>query len=58
MTGTHFQRKRSERGASLIMLVSIIGLAFIVTVAGFLVAASDSTGYCPARFGKGGHCDP
>ena len=42
MTGMHFQRKRSERGASLIMLVSIIGLAFIVTVAGFLVAASDS----------------
>src|SRR5271165_1403706 len=42
MTGMHFQRKRSERGASLIMLVSIIGLAFIVTVAGFLVAASNS----------------
>ena len=42
MTGMHFQRKRSERGASLIMLVSIIGLAFIVTIAGFLVAASDS----------------
>src|SRR5271165_6554527 len=42
MTGMHFQRKRSERGASLIMLVAIIGLAFIVTVAGFLVAASDS----------------
>ena len=42
MTGTHFQRKRSEHGASLIMLVSIIGLAFIVTVAAFLVAASDS----------------
>jgi hypothetical protein len=42
MTGMHFQRKRSERGASLIMLVSIIGLAFIVTLAGFLVAASDS----------------
>ena len=42
MTGMHFQRKRSEHGASLIMLVSIIGLAFIVTVAGFLVAASDS----------------
>jgi hypothetical protein len=40
--GMHFQRKRSERGASLIMLVAIIGLAFIVTVAGFLVAASDS----------------
>jgi hypothetical protein len=38
----HFQRKRSERGASLIMLVAIIGLAFVVTVAGFLVAASDS----------------
>src|ERR1700688_5027048 len=37
-----FQRKRSERGASLIMLVAIIGLAFVVTVAGFLVAASDS----------------
>ena len=42
MIGMHFQRKRSERGASLIMLVAIIGLAFIVTVAGFLVAASDS----------------
>jgi hypothetical protein len=40
--GTRFQRKRSERGASLIMLVAIIGLAFVVTVAGFLVAASDS----------------
>src|ERR1700733_8441233 len=38
----HFQRKRSERGASLIMLVAIIGLAFVVTVAGFLVAAADS----------------
>src|ERR1700738_893906 len=42
MTGTNFQWKRSERGASLIMLVSIIGLAFVVTVAGFLVAASYS----------------
>jgi hypothetical protein len=40
--GTRFQRKRSECGASLIMLVAIIGLAFVVTVAGFLVAASDS----------------
>src|SRR6266446_6366408 len=42
MTGTNLQRKRSERGASLILLVSIIGLAFIVTVAAFLVAASYS----------------
>jgi hypothetical protein len=41
MTGTNFQRKRSEHGASLILLVSIIGLAFIVTVAAFLVAASN-----------------
>jgi hypothetical protein len=41
MTSTHFQRKKSEQGASLIMLVSIIGLAFIVTVAAFLVAASN-----------------
>ena len=41
MTGTNLQRKRSERGASLILLVSIIGLAFIVTVAAFLVAASN-----------------
>jgi hypothetical protein len=41
MTSTHLQRKRSERGAALIMLVSIIGLAFIVTVAAFLVAASN-----------------
>jgi hypothetical protein len=40
MTGTNLQRKRSEHGASLILLVSIIGLAFIVTVAAFLVAAS------------------
>src|SRR6516225_4714749 len=42
MIGTNLQRKRSEHGASLILLVSIIGLAFIVTVAGFLVAASYS----------------
>src|SRR6202162_2813432 len=41
MIGMHFQRKRSEHGASLIMLVSIIGLAFIITVAAFLVAASN-----------------
>jgi len=48
MTGTNLQRKRSEHGASLILLVSIIGLAFIVTVAAFLVAAS--TGQDTARF--------
>jgi hypothetical protein len=41
MTSTYSQRKRSEHGASLIMLVSIIGLAFVVTVAAFLVAASN-----------------
>src|ERR1700737_2146284 len=42
MTSIYLQRKRSERGASLILLVSIIGLAFIVTVAAFLVAAPNS----------------
>src|SRR6516225_6966945 len=42
MIGTNLQRKRSSHGASLILLVSIIGLAFIVTVAGFLVATSYS----------------
>src|ERR1700730_13640440 len=42
MTSIYLQRKRSERGASLILLVSIIGLAFIVTVAAFLVSASNS----------------
>src|SRR5260370_31842441 len=41
MASTSLQGKRSEHGASLILLVSIIGLAFIVTVAAFLVAASD-----------------
>src|ERR1700756_518158 len=41
MTGTNLQRKRSEHGASLILLVSIIGLAFIVTVAAFLLSASN-----------------
>jgi hypothetical protein len=41
MTNTYLPRKRSERGASLLLLVAIIGLAFIVTVAAFLVAASD-----------------
>src|SRR6202166_2633848 len=41
MTSTYLQRKRSECGASLILLVSIIGLAFIVTIAAFLVAASN-----------------
>jgi hypothetical protein len=42
MTSTRLQRKRSERGASLILLVSIIGLAFIVTIAAFLGAAANS----------------
>ena len=42
MIGTNLQRKRSSHGASLILLVSIIGLAFIVTVAAFLVATSYS----------------
>jgi hypothetical protein len=42
MTGTNLPRKRSECGASLILLVGIIGLAFIVTVAAFLVAASNA----------------
>jgi hypothetical protein len=41
MSSTYLQRKNSERGASLILLVSIIGVAFIVTVAAFLVAASN-----------------
>src|SRR5689334_8186165 len=40
MTSTNLQSKRSEHGASLILLVSIIGLAFIVTVGAFLAAAS------------------
>ncbi len=40
MTGTRLPQKRSERGAALILAVSIIGLAFIVTVAAFLVSAS------------------
>src|SRR5215831_15694566 len=42
MIGTNLPRKRSEHGSSLILLVSIIGLAFIVTVAASLVAASYS----------------
>src|ERR1700747_546848 len=42
MIGTNLQRKRSDHGASLILLVSIIGLAFIVTVLPFLVAAAYS----------------
>ena len=41
MTSTNLPRKRSERGASLLLLVGIIGLAFIVTIGGFLVAASN-----------------
>jgi hypothetical protein len=41
MTDTHFQRKKSEQGASLLLLIAIIGLAFIVTVAAFLLSASN-----------------
>jgi len=48
MTSTHLPQKKSDRGASLLLLVAIIGLAFIVTVAAFLVAASD--GQDIARF--------
>lgn len=40
MTGTGLPRKRSESGISLILTVSIIGLAFIVTAGAFLGAAS------------------
>jgi hypothetical protein len=42
MTSTNLQRRRSEHGASLILTVSIIGLAFIVTVGAFLLAASNA----------------
>src|ERR1700738_4123401 len=41
MTSIYLPRKSSEQGASLIMLVSIIGLPLIITVAAFLVAASN-----------------
>ena len=41
MISIYSQRKRSKHGAALIMLVSIIGLAFVVTVAAFLVGASN-----------------
>jgi hypothetical protein len=40
MTSTNLQSKRNEHGASLILLVSIVGLAFIVTIGAFLAAAS------------------
>ena len=40
MIGTNLRRKRSESGISLILTVSIIGLAFIVTAGAFLAAAS------------------
>lgn len=40
MTGTNLQRKRSDCGAALVLTVSIIGLAFIVTLAAFLIGAS------------------
>jgi hypothetical protein len=44
MIGTNLQRKRSDHGVSLILLVSTIGLASIITVAAVLVAASYSQG--------------
>jgi len=40
MTGTNLQRKRSDRGAALLLTVSIVGLALIVTLAAFLIGAS------------------
>ncbi|MGA8481605.1 MAG: hypothetical protein WB696_26870 [Chthoniobacterales bacterium] len=40
MTGTNLQRKRSDYGAALLLTVSIIGLAFVVTLAAFLIGAS------------------
>jgi hypothetical protein len=40
MIGTDLRRKRSESGISLILTVSVIGLALIVTAGAFLAAAS------------------
>jgi len=40
MTGTNLQQKRSETGAALLLTVSMIGLAFVVTLAAFLIGAS------------------
>jgi hypothetical protein len=40
MTGTNLQRKKSESGAALLLTVSIVGLAFVVTLGAFLIGAS------------------
>jgi hypothetical protein len=40
VTSTHLQLRRSERGEALILTISIIGFAIIVTVAAFLLSAS------------------
>jgi hypothetical protein len=37
---THLQLRRNEKGEALIMTISVIGLAIIVTVAAFLLSAS------------------
>jgi hypothetical protein len=39
-TNTHLQQRRNERGEALILTISIIGFAIIVTVAAFLLSAS------------------
>jgi hypothetical protein len=42
MTGINLRQRRSESGIALVLTVSIIGVAFIVTVAAFLVGAAVS----------------
>jgi hypothetical protein len=42
LTHIPLRQKRNDRGAALVLTVSIIGLAFIVTIAAFLVGASVS----------------
>jgi hypothetical protein len=39
-TSIHLQQRRSERGEALLLTISIIGFAIIVTVAAFLLSAS------------------
>jgi hypothetical protein len=39
-TSTHLQQRRNERGEALLLTISIIGFAIIVTVAAFLLSAS------------------
>jgi hypothetical protein len=41
-TSTHLQLRRNERGEALILTISIIGFAIIVTVAAFLLSASSA----------------